>query len=87
MTFARFFLIWSIFFNNTCFYLLAGSLSEYHYRHDNPNALCCLVIDSGYSFTHIAPYIKGKKQKNEIRRINVGGKILTNHLKEIISYR
>ncbi|CAH1396441.1 unnamed protein product [Nezara viridula] len=65
----------------------AGSLSEYHYRHENPNALCCLVIDSGYSFTHIAPYIKGKKQKNEIKRINVGGKILTNHLKEIISYR
>lgn len=48
---------------------------------------CSLVIDMGYSFTHIIPYIKGKKVREGIRRIDVGGKILTNHLKEIISYR
>ncbi|KAK9500920.1 hypothetical protein O3M35_002083 [Rhynocoris fuscipes] len=65
----------------------AGDLSDYHYRSVNPNALCTLVIDCGYSFTHVAPYIRGKKQKNAIKRIEVGGKLLTNHLKEIISYR
>lgn len=67
--------------------LLAGDLSAYHYSKTNPAALSCLVVDSGYSFTHIVPYIKGKKYKEGIIRIDVGGKLLTNHLKEIISYR
>ncbi|XP_022207751.2 actin-related protein 6 isoform X2 [Nilaparvata lugens] len=65
----------------------AGDLCNYNYRKNNPQALCCLVVDTGYSFTHIAPYIKDKKYKPGIRRIDVGGKVLTNHLKEIISYR
>ncbi|XP_063241280.1 actin-related protein 6 [Bacillus rossius redtenbacheri] len=64
----------------------SGDLSCYKYMHDT-KALCCLLVDSGYSFTHIVPYIKGKKLKQGIRRIDVGGKLLTNHLKEIISYR
>uniref|UniRef100_A0A3P8RNQ2 Actin-related protein 6 n=1 Tax=Amphiprion percula TaxID=161767 RepID=A0A3P8RNQ2_AMPPE len=65
----------------------AGSLSAHHYFHTKPTELCCLVVDSGFSFTHIAPYCRSKKMKDGIRRINVGGKLLTNHLKEIISYR
>lgn len=48
---------------------------------------CCIVVDMGYSFTHIIPIIKGKRVKKAIKRIEVGGKVLTNHLKEIISYR
>lgn len=47
----------------------------------------CLIIDSGFSFTHIVPYIKGNKFLRACRRLNVGGKLLTNHLKDIISYR
>ncbi|KAK7793356.1 hypothetical protein R5R35_008508 [Gryllus longicercus] len=65
----------------------AGDLSSYHYFNTNQNSLCCLLVDVGYSFTHIVPYIKGKKLKNGIRRIDIGGKVLTNHLKEITSYR
>ncbi|XP_008309590.1 actin-related protein 6 [Cynoglossus semilaevis] len=65
----------------------AGSLSAHHYFHSKPMELCCLVVDSGFSFTHIVPYCRSKKMKEGIRRINVGGKLLTNHLKEIISYR
>jgi len=65
----------------------AGDLSVYKYTQKNPSAKCVLLIDAGYSFTHIVPYIKGKKQKTGIKRIDVGGKLLTNHLKEIISYR
>lgn len=57
------------------------------YTTEKPNSLCCLVVDSGYSFTYITPYVKGKKVKSAIRRIDVGGKLLTNHLKDIISYR
>lgn len=65
----------------------AGSLSAHHYFHTKPSELCCLVVDSGFSFTHIVPYCRSRKMKDGIRRINVGGKLLTNHLKEIISYR
>lgn len=68
-------------------FLLAGYLSCYHYHHDNPTTKCCLVVETGYSFTHIVPYILQKKFKPGIIRINIGGKILTNHLKEVISYR
>ncbi|XP_023946062.1 actin-related protein 6 [Bicyclus anynana] len=64
----------------------ATDLAEYHYRKTHNNE-CTVVVDSGYSFTYIVPYIKGKKYKTGIRRIDVGGKVLTNHLKEILSYR
>ncbi|KAI5701260.1 hypothetical protein M8J75_007820 [Diaphorina citri] len=65
----------------------AGDLSAYHYRHKNRAALCVLVVDIGYSFTHVVPYIQGKKLKKAIRRIDVGGKLLTNYLKDVVSYR
>ncbi|XP_042571330.1 actin-related protein 6-like isoform X1 [Cyprinus carpio] len=65
----------------------AGSLSAHRYFHENNSELCCIVVDSGFSFTHIVPYCRGRKMKEGICRINVGGKLLSNHLKEIISYR
>ncbi|XP_015280306.1 PREDICTED: actin-related protein 6 isoform X4 [Gekko japonicus] len=65
----------------------AGALSAHRYFRDNPSELCCIIVDSGYSFTHIVPYCRSKKKKEAIIRINVGGKLLANHLKEIISYR
>ncbi|GAA5812913.1 hypothetical protein MFLAVUS_006374 [Mucor flavus] len=48
---------------------------------------CTLIVDSGYSFTHIVPFMKGKAVSKGIRRLNVGGKLLTNQLKEIVSFR
>jgi actin-related protein 6 len=48
---------------------------------------CQLVIDSGFSFTHVVPVIDGKVFLPGVKRINVGGKLLTNYLKEIVSYR
>lgn len=65
----------------------AGDLCNYRYRRENPGSLCCVVVDAGYSFTHVAPYIKDKRFKLGTIRIDIGGKVLTNHLKEIISYR
>ncbi|KAK1888214.1 Actin-related protein 6 [Dissostichus eleginoides] len=65
----------------------AGSLSAHHFFSSRPSELCCLLVDGGFSFTHIIPYCRSKKMKEGIRRVNVGGKLLTNHLKEIISYR
>ena len=46
-----------------------------------------LVIESGFSFTHIVPVYKGVPFASSIRRVNIGGKVLTNLLKEVISYR
>lgn len=66
----------------------AADLCSYNFENTAvKKPLCSLVIDMGYSFTHIIPFIKGKKVKEGIRRIDIGGKLLTNHLKEIISYR
>ncbi|GBP71921.1 Actin-related protein 6 [Eumeta japonica] len=65
----------------------ATDLCDYHYRKTHNEPPCCVVVDSGYSYTYIVPYINGKKYKEGIRRIEIGGKVLTNHLKEILSYR
>ncbi|KII90669.1 hypothetical protein PLICRDRAFT_174052 [Plicaturopsis crispa FD-325 SS-3] len=52
-----------------------------------PPAECTLVIDSGFSFTHAIPIMNGKIVWNAVRRLDVGGKFLTNQLKELISFR
>lgn len=64
-----------------------SALSCYNYRKTNTTSKCCIVVDCGYSFCHIVPYVNDVKVKAGIRRIDVGGKLLTNHLKEILSYR
>lgn len=46
-----------------------------------------LVVDSGYSFTHVIPVIDGRVWNAAVRRIDVGGKVLTNYLKDIVSIR
>lgn len=51
------------------------------------NSKTCVVVDSGYSFTHVVPYIDGKKCSSAIKRLRIGGKLLTNNLKDILSYR
>jgi len=64
-----------------------GTLSAYKYGKENPSESCCLVVDCGYSFTHLIPFVQGKKVTECVTRIDMGGKVLTNHLKDIISYR
>lgn len=64
-----------------------ATLSAYKHNHQRDSkSLCALVVDCGYSFTHIVPFIEGKQVASGIRRIAVGGKALTNHLKDRISY-
>ena len=48
---------------------------------------CCCVVDSGYSFTHVVPTHRGSAMKKAIRRLDIGGKVLTNLLKETVTYR
>lgn len=115
----------------------AACLSAYKYSHDRGDHRvepdCVTVVDSGFSFTHVVPFYKGRAlqvrgassiwrrlallnpqtwspssspfdglvgwlvacvtcdldwmMQSSIRRINVGGKLLTNYLKEAVSYR
>mmetsp|Transcript_897 Transcript_897/g.1558 ORF Transcript_897/g.1558 Transcript_897/m.1558 type:complete len:478 (+) Transcript_897:139-1572(+) len=48
---------------------------------------CNIVVDSGFSFSHAIPFVNGVVRGRAAKRVNVGGKLLTNYLKEIISYR
>lgn len=48
---------------------------------------CLLVIDSGYSNTTITPVYLGHPLQRAIRRLDFGGKHLTNYLKDLISIR
>ncbi|KAL9579471.1 MAG: hypothetical protein Q9212_005093, partial [Teloschistes hypoglaucus] len=50
-------------------------------------AECLLVIDSGFSHSVITPLYKGRPIQQAIRRLDVGGKLLTNYLKELLSTR
>ena len=51
------------------------------------SALCGLIIDCGFSATHVAPVFDGNVLLSGVKRINVGGKALTNYLKELVSFR
>lgn len=50
-------------------------------------AECLLVVDSGYSHTTITPILNGRPIQQAIRRLAIGGKFLTNYLKEQLSIR
>ncbi|THH10060.1 hypothetical protein EW146_g8492 [Bondarzewia mesenterica] len=52
-----------------------------------PQPECVLIVDSGFSFTHIVPIMDGAVLWHAVKRIDVGGKLLTNHLKELASFR
>ena len=48
---------------------------------------CLLLIDSGFSHTTVTPLYKGRPVQQAIRRLDIGGKFLTNYLKELVSIR
>ncbi len=57
---------------------------------ENPLELedpCQLVVDSGFSFTYAVPFFSGRPLKHAATRIDVGGKMLTNLLNEVISFK
>ncbi|MES1913570.1 MAG: hypothetical protein MHM6MM_005756, partial [Cercozoa sp. M6MM] len=45
-----------------------------------------VVLDSGFSFTHAVPLWNCSPVDSAIRRVNVGGKLLTNFLKDTLSF-
>ncbi|KAF1842548.1 actin-domain-containing protein [Cucurbitaria berberidis CBS 394.84] len=48
---------------------------------------CLLIIDTSYSDTTILPLYNGRLIQSAVRRLTVGGKLLTNYLKELSSLR
>jgi actin-related protein 6 len=48
---------------------------------------CLLIIDTSYSDTTILPLYNGQLLQSAVRRLTVGGKLLTNYLKELSSLR
>ncbi|KAI1172229.1 actin-domain-containing protein [Nemania sp. FL0916] len=46
-----------------------------------------LLIDSGYSHTTVTPVFQGRPIHPAVRRLDVGGKLLTNHLARVLSLR
>ncbi|KAF7634225.1 hypothetical protein Mgra_00006403 [Meloidogyne graminicola] len=78
-----------IIFENFCFHSLLKTsapscAAQSHCSIENP---CCIIIDSGHSFTHIVPYVQGRIAMKGVLRMDIGGKALTNQLKDWISYR
>ena len=46
-----------------------------------------MVVDSGYSYTTVTPVFRGRPIQPAIRRLDVGGKFLTNYMARQISLR
>lgn len=46
-----------------------------------------LVIDTGFSHSTVTPLYQGRPIQQAIRRLDIGGKLLTNYLKEMLSVR
>lgn len=46
-----------------------------------------LVVDSGYSHTTVTPIIQGRPLHQAVRRLDVGGKLMTNYLTRLLSVR
>ncbi|KAJ7633827.1 actin-domain-containing protein, partial [Mycena polygramma] len=52
-----------------------------------PAPECLLIVDSGFSFTHVVPVMEGNVVWSAVKRLEVGGKLSTNQLKELVSFR
>lgn len=48
---------------------------------------CLLLVDSGFSHTTVTPLYYGRPIQQAIRRLDIGGKLLTNHFKDVVSIR
>ncbi|SPO28672.1 related to ARP6 - Actin-related protein [Ustilago trichophora] len=52
-----------------------------------PRPQCTLVLDLGYSYCHAIPLLSGAPHYPSIRRLELGGKMLINLLKETLSFQ
>ena len=52
-----------------------------------PRPECMLVLDLGYSYCHAVPLLSGIPHYPSVRRLELGGKMLINLLKETLSFQ
>ncbi|XP_078160867.1 actin-related protein 6 [Carex rostrata] len=74
-------------FSSLC---VADSPSLVHlYEASRPHgpSVASLVVDCGFSYTHAAPVVQNMTLNYGVKRMDLGGKALTNYLKELVSYR
>ncbi|MCO5572733.1 hypothetical protein L7F22_026492 [Adiantum nelumboides] len=69
-----------------------ASMTHHYLQHRNPQSVlarsrCSLIIDSGFSFTHASPVVYNVTCNAAVKRVDLGGKALTNYFKELVSYR
>ena len=65
----------------------APQFAVHKWAADNPDdpiaqSLSGVVLDAGYSFTHAVPIFDGRVQLAAVQRVRLGGKLLTNLMKE-----
>ncbi|KAF2747417.1 Actin/actin-like protein [Sporormia fimetaria CBS 119925] len=78
-------------FEFAAYYRCVGPTMNAH--HPSPHSSstvpqeCVLVVDTSYSDTTILPVYSGRLIQSAVRRLTVGGKLLTNYLKELCSLR
>ncbi|KAL2209771.1 Actin/actin-like protein [Sarocladium strictum] len=53
----------------------------------NSPAEIMLVVDSGFSHTTVTPVLRGQPLQSAIRRVDIGGKMLTSYLTRLLSLR
>ncbi|KAF4122222.1 actin-related protein 6 [Geosmithia morbida] len=85
--------------NDACCVLPGSTFNAYHDLQDifrtpldypgvtNTPAEVMLVVDSGYSHTTVTPLLGGRPLHSAVRRLDVGGKLLTNYLARLLSLR
>ncbi|XP_074274002.1 actin-related protein 6 [Silene latifolia] len=76
----------------SCFVSDSASLVHLYEASRNPDGVvsrsqCSMVVDCGFSFTHCTPVFQNFTLNYGVRRLDLGGKALTNYLKELVSYR
>lgn len=54
---------------------------------DPRRAECVLVVDCGQSYTHAVPLVRDEVQWRAVKRLDIGGKMLTSLLKIAFSYK
>ncbi|KAI0979920.1 hypothetical protein GJ496_003328 [Pomphorhynchus laevis] len=75
---------------NAVYKTTSASLSAFKYSlcsTTNHSDKYCMIVESGFSFSHIIPFLNGCAMNDGLLRIQIGGKLLTNYLKEVLSYR
>jgi len=74
-------------FEYFCFDGFFPALSQAMIYESESNKQFALIVESSHSATYIVPFFDNEVVTNAIKRVDVGGKLLTNHLKEIVSMR